>query len=118
MANTVFPDYPQSAFGSKRVSLADIVGPTSYTQITVATPPTGGQTVLASDIGLTTIEWACTMGSDNGQYAARVMPGDGLAAGKGVSKIQLQWITAATGAQVGGAVNLGARSVRLIAFGY
>ena len=42
MSSILVPDFPQS-FGSKRAQIALLTGPASYTQVTVATPPTGGQ---------------------------------------------------------------------------
>ena len=51
------PDFPQS-FGSKRAQIALLTGPASYTQVTVATPPTGGQALLATNYGLKSIDFA------------------------------------------------------------
>src|SRR5262245_16321151 len=49
-------------------------GPSSYTAISIATPPTGGFLVTAADLGLTSIVYAFTAVSSNGQYVAYAMP--------------------------------------------
>jgi hypothetical protein len=106
--------YPQVP-GSKLEVLTMVDGPSSYTQITPGTPPTGGQTLNAKDVGLGTIDFVFPGTSDNGTYivypiwttqSAGVKPGQ-------ATSVQLMWITAATGAQVSGATNLSGRSVKL-----
>lgn len=116
MAIRILPDYP-SPPGNKRWVICDIDGPTAYTAITPGTPPTGGQVVRATDIGMQTIEWAQVSGSDNGQYdgTCYVVGGLGNPALRGGTQVNLQWISAATGAEASG--NLSARSLRMIAMG-
>jgi hypothetical protein len=117
MAIRILSDYPAPP-GNKRWVVADIDGPASYTAITPGTPPTGGQVVRAGDIGLQNIEWAQVSGSDNGQYdgVCYIVGGLGNPAKAAGTQFQLQWITAATGAEAG-AVNLSARSLRIVALG-
>lgn len=116
MAIRIIPDYPAPP-GNKRWVICDIDGPTAYTAITLGTPPTGGQTVRASDIGLQNIEWAQVSGSDNGQYdgTCYIVGGLGNPAKTAGTQMQLQWILAATGAEASG--NLSARSLRIVAIG-
>src|SRR5258705_10007089 len=49
-------------------------GPSSYSAISIATPPTGGFVVTAADLGLTSIIYAFPAVSSNGQYVAYPMP--------------------------------------------
>lgn len=110
-------EYPAPP-GNKPVSMADIVGPASYTVITTGATPTGGQTVLASAFGLKMLEyvWA-SMGSDDGQYIGRCYLNpfyDGMPS----PSVLLQWVIAATGAEVTAAVDLSGRKIRLFAIGY
>lgn len=108
------PDFP-SPPGNKNMSIHNVTGPTSYTQVTPGSPPTGGQTVNASDLGLVSIEWVDVSASDDGTYTCvPIIPSN---PNKGASSIILLWVTSATGAQVAGAVNLSARTVRLAASG-
>jgi hypothetical protein len=116
MAIRILSDYPAPP-GNKRWVICDIDGPNPYTVITVGTPPTGGQVVRAGDIGLSNIEWAQVSGSDNGQYdgVCYVVGSVGNPAKVGGTQINLQWLTAATGAEASG--NLSARSLRIVAIG-
>ncbi len=97
--------------------VADIVGPTSYTAVSVATPPTGGHVVYAADLGLVEIEHAEVALSDNGQYGARVIHDSTYAnRRRGQPQIRLMFFTAATGAEVG-SIDLSARTFRIFAIG-
>ena|SRR5579872_2439517 len=108
-------DYPQ-ALGSRRISVIDHVGPASYTQVTVATPPTGGDIVQASEFGLKYLEAVLVEGSDNGAYDGAAFPLSGQL--QPSTSVALEWITAHTGAEVAGATNLSARTMRLLAIGF
>lgn len=108
-------EYPAPP-GNKNRTIATLAGPASYTQIGIASPPTGGQVVVASTFGLVDIEFATASVSDNGQYAAHVIF-DKNPQGA-VQQIRLLWVLAATGAQVAGAVDLSARTVRLTVEGH
>lgn len=110
-------DYPQTGFGSRRAVIADLTGPNPYAVIGIATPPTGGQLVRATDLGLVNIESLSLMGSDDGQYSGVLFPGSLSGAGQGVSQVRVMWVTAATEAQAG-AVDLSGRTMRLMAIGY
>ena len=114
LTNEQFPCVP----GNLPWTVVDIVGPTSYTQVTPGSPPTGGQAISISALGLpVSVIWAQTMGSDDGTYdvVALLSPFNSLAGSQ--TGIILEWITAATGTQVSGATNLSARTVRVMAIG-
>src|SRR4051812_44188258 len=101
MANRLggLPQYPAPP-GNKPICILDVIGPASYTQIAIATPPTGGQDITARQFGLSTIEAAWVGGvSDNGQYTVQVVmaPFNNLNASPA---IKLVWSLVATGAQV------------------
>lgn len=128
MAITQWPNGPVPP-GNIPWTIIDIDGPSSYTAISTGSPPTNGQTIKASDIGMLQIWAAEVMGSDNGQYTGQVYLNTG-AGGVGnprsgatpnlsqsATQMQLQWITAATGAEVGGATNLSSRHLRLLVIG-
>jgi hypothetical protein len=109
------PTYPSSP-GNKRWSIHGITGPASYTAVTPGSPPTGGQSVPATAFGLMNIGSACcTAGSDDGTYYANVFLSPFPKGGNGAPNIIVQWITAATGAEVAGATNLSARTLRILA---
>jgi len=112
---TVSGDYPIVA-GNRKMSVIDHAGPSSYTQVSVATPPTGGDTVNASEFGLKFIECLLVMGSDNGAYDGTAFPLAGQF--QPSTSVILEWVTAHTGAEVAGATNLSARTMRLLAIGY
>lgn len=100
-------------------SVIDIAGPSSYTAITPGSPPTGGQAISCSTLGLpASVIWASTsMGSDDGTYKAIPMLSPFNAGAGSRTGIILQWIVAATGAEVAGATNLSSRTVRILAIG-
>lgn len=114
MAKLVVAGYP-SPPGNKQFSELKVDGPTLYTVISTGSPPTGGQTINASDFGLVSLEGLIVLSnSDNGQFGVRpiaLKPDI-----QGCPAYTLQWFTLATGAEVG-AVNLSARSVRLLGIG-
>lgn len=107
--------YPKSP-GDERWAVTDMTGPASYTAIVTGTPPTGGQIIRAADFGLQSLDWVQSMGSDNGQYDIVCIP-NGFTLGNPLASFLLQWIVSATGAEVAGAVNLSARTVRLLGIG-
>jgi hypothetical protein len=108
------PDFPQS-FGSKRVQIALVTGPASYTQVTTGSPPTGGQKLNASDYGLKWIDMAIPMASDDGQYELSITPATNVATAPG--SVIAVWKVAHTGAEVAGSTNLSARTVRVFLIG-
>jgi hypothetical protein len=105
--------YPQSE-GGKIGSVLPISGPTSYTQVTPASPPTGGQSIKASQFGMKFFDHVEGGLSDDGQYIAFVSLNG--SPGKATTATVL-WTIAHTGAEVTGAVNLSARSVAFRAIG-
>jgi hypothetical protein len=118
-------DYPD-VWGSKRVAEWAHVGPASYVQVSNATPATGGDPVPFSEIsgqgGLKAVDMLeVPMTSDNGQYEAVAIPIDGASQSSwGIQPSKnfiLRWFVSSTGAEVAGAVNLSARTIRLRAIG-
>lgn len=69
--------YPQP-LGAMMMSLVDHVGPTSYTQLSNGTPPTGGDTIAPAEAGLKILTAVFGGLSDNGQYLALITPGVAL----------------------------------------
>ena len=115
-ASKALDGFPAGGFGDRYVSCVDHFGPASYTQVTTGTPPTGGDSISAAEFGLKALSmvWADGL-SDNGQFNVLCSPGN---SNRGEPTTWfLEWVTAATGAQVAGATNLSARSIRLFAIG-
>lgn len=125
MAITTLLEYPAPP-GNKYFQIVDVDGPASYTQVSGATPPTGGQSIKATDIGMQSIDWAQAMGDDNGTHdgVCYVIGGLGNPRSGGTpnvsqpgSSIILQWIVSNTGAELGGGQNVSGRHMRLLVLG-
>ena len=122
MANvTTVLEYPWSV-GLLMETLVDVQGPASYTQITIGTPPTGGLTVFAADMGFKEIHSVEVMGSDNGQYdgVCYINNGPGTIGNprqRAGSQLQLQWLVAVGRGEAGAGLNLSARTIRLCVTG-
>lgn len=102
--------------GGRLESVITHAGPASYTAITVASPPTGGDTLYATEFGLKAFDSVEVLGcSDDGQYSAYPVWNAGI--GDRPSSVKLLWITAAGGAEVAGGTVLSARSLRIRATG-
>ena len=122
---TPFADSPRNgAWGDRPYALIDWAGPASYAQVVNNTasplgPPTGGQAITPSAFGLSAgLEGIFVVGSSlSGTYTVQAFQTNGYNQGNNNSTWALRWITAATGAEVGAAVNLSAETVRLIGFG-
>ena len=111
--------YP-TVVGDKRLGVSVHAGPASYTQIGVATPPTGGDSITAVELGLKVIEGILgpSISQDGQYYAVPVFTNTQVnPANPGQTSVQLMWVVAATGAQVAGATNLSAKKVRVTAIG-
>jgi hypothetical protein len=94
-------------------------GPASYTQVTPGTTPSGGDTVYASQFGLKVIHCLEVAGDNTGTYVVVPIPDANTVTGQIVgSAYALRWFTAASMAEVAGAVNLSASFVKLRAIGY
>jgi hypothetical protein len=111
--------YP-CAPGNKNWSSYDLTGPSSYTTVSTGSPlgsTSGGQQISASVFGLTTVEgvW-CESGDNTGTYGARCYLAPFQKAG-GSPTVIVQWVVAATGAEVTGTTNLSASTLRLRAIG-
>lgn len=106
--------YP-SPPGNRPWRVFDLQGVNPYAPIVVAAPPTGGQVVKASDMGLSSIECAFVMGSDNGQYTGVCYPSVNTN-GAEFGTMLVQWIVSATGAEAA-AIDLTGRSLRILVLG-
>jgi hypothetical protein len=120
-----FADSPRNgAWGDRPYSVIDWAGPASYTQVVNGTgsplaQPTGGQAITPAAFGLSTgLEGIFLVGgSTSGTYVVQAFQATSYNLGQGNPAWILRWIVAATGAEVAGAVNLSAETVRLVAFG-
>jgi hypothetical protein len=113
-------DFPDS-FGAHRGSVFAHRGPASYTQLTTG-PLAGGDTVTAAEAGLKYVDAVHSVGlSDSGTYRVEgVAPVGNPSTNKQAahaSSWKLRWTVVATGAQVAGAVDLSAETIRLTAIG-
>lgn len=102
--------------GNKHFSLIDRSIAGAYTAITPGTPPTGGILITAAEFGLTEIEWAQSVGSDNGQYDGTIYMSP-FVNNKPSAAIRLQAYVAATGAEATGTIAAG-RTMRILAMGW
>ena len=94
-------------FGDLSAAFYDITGPASYAA--------DGQSVTAADLGLKYIHFASSGGSDNGdQFTAVSHLGN---AGFPVTTVKIAWFVMSTGAEVANAVDLSARTVRVLVIG-
>ena len=101
--------------GNKMESIADIPISGAYTAITPGTPPTGGLSVTATQFGMQYIEWAQSVGSDNGQYDGVIMMA--ASPNKPSTSVRLQLLVSATGAEASGTIAAG-RTIRILAKGF
>lgn len=107
--------YPH-AIGAKWESVWDHTGPSSYTQVSTGSPPTGGDSVTAAEAGMSFFDSVEVVGGDNGEYGGVAFVDGGQ---NGVSDTAtLLWNVSHTGAEVSAATNLSARTLRLRAIGY
>lgn len=104
--------------GNKPHSIADVAGPASYTQVTLASgvAPTGGQLVSARVFGLQALERIEAGRSDDGLYQIIAYP---VPFNKNSTSpnVILKWVVASSGAEAAAGANLSARTVRLFAQG-
>jgi len=114
----------QQVLNSKKIALCDHYGPTSYTQVTAATPPTGGDTISAKACGLNSIEAVICMGDAGGLYSGVAFPQavtkTGALIGTGAdTSVVLKWLTLTAGGLVetAASTNLSAVSMRILAIG-
>jgi hypothetical protein len=107
--------FPAAVAGDRYMSVVDHKGPASYATVVTGTPPTGGDVLQASECGLKYITAVSGQISDDGQFSVEATPTVG--GGGEATSVILLWVTVNTGAQVGNATNLSARTIRLIVFG-
>lgn len=128
-----YDSYPDS-WGAQRASVIPHAGPSSYTQVSVGTPPTpatgGDATLTAVEAGLKYIDYAVAGITDSGNYRVDVIPT--VASGTGPNgaaqtTVRLKW-TALRTASIGGqsqtinteaasATDLSAEVVRVLVIG-
>ena len=111
----VLSGFPAPAGGDRYMSIVDHKGPASYVTVVTGAPPSGGDVLTAAECGLKYISAVSGQLSDDAQYAVEASPGAG--GGAEATSVILEWVTVNTGAQVGNATNLSARTVRLIVYG-
>lgn len=100
-------DRQAHSFGDLTCAFYDITGPASYLA--------DGQSVTIQDLGLRYIHFASSGGSDNGdQFTAVSHLGN---TGFPVTSIKVAWFVNTTGAEVANAVDLSARTVRVMVIG-
>jgi hypothetical protein len=97
-------------------SIADVPINGIYSAIVTGTPPVGGILVAASLFGMQYIEWAQSIGSDNGQYDGVIYMAP-LSPNKASTSFRLQLLSAATGTEASGTIAAG-RTLRILAKGY
>jgi hypothetical protein len=111
----------------KKVVVTQHTGPASYTQITPGTQPaqpTGGDSISAQACGLKYIEAVMVCGDSSGKYGGYAFnppvntSGNPSGQGAAATKVPLQWIVSATGAEVAGAVNLSTFQLTLVVIGF
>jgi len=110
----LLPGFPVSV-GANIMSILDHKGPASYTQLGVATPPTGGDVLTAAECGMKYIDAVSSQLSDDGQYSVDAT--ETIGGASEVVLVRLIWMIAHTGAEAAGAANLSARTVRIIVWG-
>ena len=123
--------YPTS-FGNQRASICGVVGPASYTQLTVADPvaSAGGQLVDATMFGLKFLDLVLPTTTDSGRFrvdAIPVKPTVGAPGSAQGTQFRLRWtslVTAAVGGQnqtialeVVATTDLSGETLRLMAYG-
>jgi hypothetical protein len=115
-----FADSPRNGcWGDRPYSVIDWPGPASYSQVSEATPPTGGQAIDPTAFGLVAgLEGIFMVGaSTTGTYGVVAMQAGGQQPGLPNPAWILLWYNLHTGAEASGAANLAGETVRLIAFG-
>jgi hypothetical protein len=118
MSQVSFAEYPTPP-GGKPMSMCDVTGPASYTQMVNGTAPaipTGGQSVAASFWGLVGIQWAHGGLSESGTYIVQVMLSP-FGQNTLASALLLRWITQSSGAEASPGANLSGETVRLMVIG-
>jgi hypothetical protein len=117
MSVTKLPDALNLSFGNRNLAMVTATGPSSYTQISVGTPPagpTGGQSISASAFGLKYIDEIIGGLDASGKYIVEATAGPHPG---GATSVTLMWIIAHTGAEETGATDLHTYSVQLTAIG-
>ena len=116
MAITILSGYPAPP-GSKKEVVVDVTGPTSYGALTFSggQPVSGGQKFTARSLGIGGLVESISV-EGNGAitttgYTVRAFLSPSLA-GEGSAFVYLQWVTAATGAEVSSG-DISAARVRL-----
>jgi hypothetical protein len=118
--------YPD-AIGAHKLSVVGIQGPTSYTQLTSASPvATGGQLIEAATFGFKGFDFVAGGLSDSGTYRVDAVPYAPTGAiatptantsGATSRYYRLAWYVRATGAEAAGSADLDAEIVRVLAVG-
>jgi hypothetical protein len=107
--------FPAQGIGDRVISVVDHKGPASYASVVTGAPPSGGDSLTAAECGMKYIEAVFAGLSDDGTYNVEASPT--VSGGGAATSAVLMWITANTGAQVGAATNLSARTIRCLVIG-
>lgn len=105
-----------TSIGSQWLGIGPHSGPASYTQVTTG-PVAGGDSVLATELGMKFINAIQGGFTDDGLYRVDPIPAGSTDPNGAMSSVTLRWTVVATGAQVAGAVDLSGSVVRLQAIG-
>jgi len=117
MASNVSGRVSVMGVGDRIMVLFNITGPTSYTQVTPGTPPTGGLIISAQAFGLKDVEVVLAGMDETGTYevvATKLAPASGS---EFPNSALFMWRVATTGAQVAATTNLSTYTVHCVAFG-
>jgi len=105
--NNPLTGYPISV-ATRMESVFDHMGPKSY--------PTGGETIPANDVGMSSLEWVETAQySMSGNYTVVVLYGVGLFLN--VASVKIAWYNASDGSQVTNGTDLSGEHVRMLVKG-
>lgn len=108
---TLLPDYPIS-IGNRRLAVATLTGPSSYTAVTPGTTPTGGQALSASQFGMKYLESVTFSLDSTGAYTAYFSKASGAA--NAVTAGIVIWTVANGGAEASGDLSAKVLTVKAI----
>lgn len=108
--------YPTSV-GSSKLSVFPHTGPGTYVQVVLSTG--AGDAATSAESGLKYFDYVSAGLTDSGTYRVEAVPKvvSTNPQGAAATTYLLRWIVVATGAEVAGAVDLSAQTVRLLAIG-
>lgn len=115
MSKSNLDGYPRDVIG-KRLSVATHAGPAAYAVVVPGSPPSGGDTLRASEFGLKSFDAVLPMTDDTGTYTGYAVFPNGI--GVPSPTCILEWFhIGSTGLEVTVGTNLSARKMRILAWG-